>query len=401
MPMTMTSTVGIEPGTQTIVNRIAEMARSHPEVVEVITGTSVEGRPLQAVMCNDATVADETKQHAYIIAGRHGNEESGRIIALALLDWLLDGAGRRLLAHLTIAVVPNANPDACERDGYRHPSGPDVGGDLGAEAPLPESLFLEAIADRFHPDLVMDLHACGHVGCTHDMVLYPEPRRYTEDHNMLHSVAEAMCAAAELSGIPQLTHPMRWWDEVDHGVCARLYRRYKSLAFLTETAESNGPNHPLRLRIASGLAKVRVGLEIAAKKHPKLAFLGYPTDLVIGSYHLGIVAVGATAAERRSSRVAIWEQADHFVKVGPMNMPQLDRKKCIEVTYTGPPITTPVGIQLQTRHRSAPSVVKLNGVILQPGETSGYRFWRYRATSFVMAMMDSLQPGSQCLEVEF
>ena len=56
--------------------------------------------------------------------------------------------------------------------------------------------------------------------------------------------ARAMAAEGEKSGIPHVVHPLTWpgWgghDLVQPSSTLYMYRRFKSLVFLTENAEHN------------------------------------------------------------------------------------------------------------------------------------------------------------------
>lgn len=386
----------MHPDHACVTAHVEACAAAHPQLVRLQRGTSSEGRPLLAAICSDPDSSAEAKRHALIVGGRHGNEESSRGLALACLDWLL-GEGRPLLSSHIVTIIPNANPDACERDCYWHPLDIDVGADLDSSEPIPESRFIDDLATAFPPDLLIDLHACGHVGCSHDLALYPEPRRYTEDGNSFQQICEDMCQQAQgLSGIPQLHHPMRWWDETDRGICARYYRRYKALAILIETAESNTLAHPWDLRMASGMAKIRHGLALGLARHPRLPWPGYATDLVIGSYHLGLLAVGGDVAARRASRIALWQQADAVATVGADSMPEADTRKRIAVDYRGEVLRTPVGVQIQVRHQHPPRRVLVDGEEQEP-----LAIWQHGPSTFVVARLPGLDPGRHVVDFDF
>lgn len=398
MPSDSLPPAALPPDNAAVLAHLRACAQMHPSRVRLVTGRSTEGRRLCGAILTDPDRPAADKQHALIVAGRHGNEETGRMTALALIDWLLSPGGRATLRHQVVAVLPNVNPDACARDGYRHPSGPDVGGDLDTDEPLAESQFLDRIAQRLQPDLLIDLHAMGHVGCTYDMTLFPEPRPYTEDDNLFHQVATTMCEAGERAGLPHLSHPMRWWDAVDTGICARYYGQMKTLAMLTESAESNTVNHPLALRRRSALAKVKAALALGQRRHPKLLHAGYPTALVIGSYHLGLVALGRTASIRRRGRVALWQQRDHVVHVGSDGMPMADRHKCYRIEYRGPPLAHPLGLQVLVRHGQGPRQVTLAGKLLPPTAIST---WRYQGMTCVVVALPTLTTGTLRCEMHF
>ena len=107
--------------------------------------------------------------------------------------------------------MPNVSPDAAEANTYETPAGVKPNLDHGPSGPAtPEGRALEAIAREFQPDVYVDLHGRGHAGCSYDMVLFPGSRAYTEDENILYSIARRMVAAGEKSGIPHVMHPLTW-----------------------------------------------------------------------------------------------------------------------------------------------------------------------------------------------
>ena len=74
------------------------------------------GKPIYAVTITDPDVSDVDKQHALIVGGQHGNEESGRMVALATIDWLVTKAAAATRRKQVIAIMPNVSPDSCDVD---------------------------------------------------------------------------------------------------------------------------------------------------------------------------------------------------------------------------------------------------------------------------------------------
>lgn len=370
------------------------LARLHPDRLRCRRiGRSGEGRPLLAVTATDRRVPDHDKQRVLVLAGRHGNEESGRIIALELLSWLCTAAARGVMRRQVVTVLPNCNPDACERDIYRTPSGADVGSDLEEADPIPESRAIESVAVRLMPDCVVDLHACGHTGHASDMVLYPEPRPYTEDDNLLHGMAAAMCAAGERAGTPHVTHPLTWWDRGrDLGSCARYYRNYKSLPLLTETSEHNSVTPSAALRGRVGLARLRALLAWGGRRHSKLPYAGYPNQLVLGTWALGVAALGRTAAERRLSRVDIWRQADHFPRIS-YALPAAERARTILLPYTGQPLRRGLAVQC-----AFGGIRRVRSAALD-GRPAAHRCWRSGGHTFVQVVLPILAEGEHAVDI--
>jgi len=104
---------GYFPGNDAVQARLAQLARRHPERVQVQSlGQTVQGRSIDQVLVTDPRHPALDKQHVLIAAGQHGNEESARLVALKLLDYLLSSEGRPTLARQVIAILPNVSPDA-------------------------------------------------------------------------------------------------------------------------------------------------------------------------------------------------------------------------------------------------------------------------------------------------
>ena len=77
----------VSPTSEEIVRHIRGLRRSHPDLVKVSKlGETREGRPLHAVTITNPEAPARDKQHVLITAGHHGNEESGRLVALAAMD---------------------------------------------------------------------------------------------------------------------------------------------------------------------------------------------------------------------------------------------------------------------------------------------------------------------------
>ena len=141
------------PGSDEVRERILRLQTRHPERVCVRTvSLTAEGRPIDAVTVTDARADDADKQHVLVAGGQHGNEESARLVALRLIDYLLSPAARPLLRRQRVVVMPNVSPDAAERDAYETPAGikpnldhPDTG------ATSPEGRALETVAAGGNP----------------------------------------------------------------------------------------------------------------------------------------------------------------------------------------------------------------------------------------------------------
>jgi hypothetical protein len=413
-PARPASTAGAarSPTSAEVRDRIRLLQTRHPDLLTVRTVLhTAEGRPIDAVTLSDLRYDDSDKQHVLVAAGQHGNEESARLVAMRLLDYLLSVDGRPLLRRQRIVVMPNVSPDAAERDSYATPAGVKPNLDHGpAGATSPEGRALEEVAEALAPEVYIDVHARGHAGCSHDMVLFPSARPYTEDENLLYDIARTMAVAGEKSGIPHVVHPLTWpgWSEPAGAepVSSTLYmyRRFKSMVFLTENAEHDQVCYPSRMRASSGVNRLKPLLALGGRRHPSLQHAGYPCAMIAGMFNAGVVAVGATAAAQRMSRVEAWRQADAFTRIAPV-LPERPRSKILEVTYGGPPLTAGVGFQVRVAGRWLAHQVRVNGKRLKPGGASdgsaGYASWHDKHTTFAVASVQTLSAGEHEIEFAF
>ena len=394
----------VSPTSAEVERHVRELARRHPALARVETaGETAEGRPILAVSVTDSEAAADDQQHVLVVAGQHGNEESGRLVALALLDWLVSDEAAVTRTRQRIVVLPNVNPDGAERNLHATPQGIQPNLDHAPEgARFPEGRAVEKVAFELQPEVFLDLHARGGAGCSYGMVLYPRPRVYTEDDNLLHALAAEMTAAGEAAGLPHVTHPLTWpgWggdasDEVSTTLFA--YRRFKSLVFLTETPESDTHVFPAELRARSGLAALQTLLAHGNRRHAFSRYEGYPCGL-IGMRYAGVTAVGRTAAARRASRVALWKNADGFESLR-VAAPEETALKRLSFVYKGAPVSEGAGLQVRAAGLMDVESVTLDGRALAPSETDGYGLWHDGCSTFVVVVLPRLEPREYVVEV--
>jgi hypothetical protein len=401
------TSVPVSPTPDEVEAHVRRVAAKFPRLVKVREAArSGQGRPIWAVTLTDPAAREADKQHAMIVAGQHGNEESGRIIALALVDWLV-GAGRKTLRRQKIVVMPCVNPDGAMMDTYGTPAGVLPNHDHGPEgATIPEGIAVEAVARKLEPELFVDLHARGFAGYSHDMVLYPAPRPYTEDHNIFHAMAVEAAAAGERAGLPNVVHPLSWpgWigsDDINApSTMCFAYRNFRAIPFITETSEHNEVSPPLRLRASAGVARLAALLAWGERRHPCLFYAGYPCSLAAGMFHAGVASVGRTAAARRASRLGIWRNIDAWKKLS-VEMPERPAATRVLIEYAGEPLPHGAGIQIRVVGRRRIRRVAFDGRTLRPSETSGYIRWQDRCSTFVVVARPRFEPGAHEMVVEF
>jgi len=400
------SSLALSPTSAEVEAHIRRLAKQHPGLVacrEIVQ--TADGRPIWAATVTDATVPDNDKQHALIVAGQHGNEESGRLVALALLDWLVSAEGAETCRNQRVVILPNVNPDGAECDGHKTPAGVHPNLDHAPSgARTPEGRAVEIVAAELQPELFVDMHACGNAGCGFDMVLYPWSRPYNEDGNLLHDIAVEMVAAGEKSGIPHVMHPLTWpgWggEQPDEPSTTRYaYRTFKSLVFLTENCEDNVHAYPAAMRARSGVEKLKALLAHGNRRHPWFTHAGYPVGL-IGLRSAGLVATGHNAAARRASRVALWRQIDALRTPRPEWPEQADIKR-LRFGNGGPDLNVNVGLQFRSGGHMRVRQVVLDGRAVAASGSDGYETWQDACSTFVLVKMPSLLSGDHELVLEF
>ncbi|MEX0746267.1 MAG: M14 family zinc carboxypeptidase [Phycisphaeraceae bacterium] len=384
-----------------------QLRRSHEQDPERLTletiGHSGEGRPIDAATLTDPTVDDAAKQCVLILAGQHGNEESARRVALSLIDALLDQRHRETLRRQRIVVVPNVNPDGTDNNTYATPDGVRPNMDHGPDGPtIPEARAVQQIAHALMPDVFVDVHARGHAGCSYDMVLYPQTKSYTEDDNLFHAIAADMAVAGEAAGLPHITHPLTWWTpppENTSSTTVFAYEQFKSIVMLTESTEHDEVHYPRELTAAVGVARLEALLAWGNGHHPKLPYAGYPNQLVLGMFSRGVIATGATAAARRSSRVNIWRQRAHFHRI-KADLPEQAMRKTVVTEYDGPPLEQGCGFMIRAAGLHDVASVQWSGRSLPRHETDGYIVYHDALSTYVIAAAPVLTPGTHSIEIE-
>lgn len=400
------SCASLFPDNQDVLTHLDKLATRRADVLKLRRlGQTLEHRPIDAVEITDPTADALNKQHVLIVAGQHGNEETARLIALKLIDYLLSPSARPLLCHQRFVIIPNLSPDAAHRNTYTTPQGIKPNLDHGPDGPVSiEAQTLQSIAHELQPELFVDIHARGHAGCSHDMVLFPPTRCYTEDESLLYQLAREMAKAGERSGIPHRVHPLTWpgwggWDLDQPTSTLWMYRQFKSLVFLTENCEHDEIAYPLTMRVRSGIGRLKALFVHGNRRHPSLHASGYPCGLVSGMFDAGIVAVGPNADQRRKSRIELWRHTQSLDL--RICLPEHAHSKIAQLQYTGPILTQGVGIQLRVAGKLALRFIRINGKKQSIRSSSTPICWHDRYTTYALAWIERLTPGQYELEFCF
>ena len=120
-----------------------------------VIGHSVQGRPLTAITVGTGPV----KVLAW--SQMHGDESAASMGLLDLISWLASDDSSavrdRMLASITLTLVPMLNPDGAELFQRHNAIGVDINRDARRLA-TPEGRALKALHDRLKPDFGFNLH---------------------------------------------------------------------------------------------------------------------------------------------------------------------------------------------------------------------------------------------------
>jgi len=349
----------LKPSYQDVLDHIKRLQQgSAARLVQVRTiGKSVQGRDLPSVMLTDPSIPPHDKQHVLIVASQHGSEESGRAVAMELMDWLVSGDPEvsEVLCKQIVAVVPCANPDGAVEDNSRNADGVDIAHTYAydAAAATPEGRYLEQLALEFVPDVVVDIHGRAGGGMKEHAWLMPA-WGFSSDRYFLTAISEKL--AGEL----------------------------KSLGLGLETIEQYYREPDWR---ATGLVRLRRLLRFGMEDAFGLGESGYPNSLVSGNRVQGLKAHGKTAAARRQNRVEMttflrrnWAIADR----GADGVDRCAKVRVFSKTCVGQNPQR-FAILLRFKKPCKIKVVEWQGRALPLDDDHGYRSWEDQCSLFVQA----------------
>ena len=119
----------VYPTYDAYVSMMNEFAANYPELCELHEiGTTVNGRKLLAVKISDHVNSKEPEPEFFYTSTIHGNEVTGYILLLRLIDYLLSNYEtlpevKQMVDNLEIWINPNANPDGTYYSGNNTVSG--------------------------------------------------------------------------------------------------------------------------------------------------------------------------------------------------------------------------------------------------------------------------------------
>ena len=111
------------PTYEEYIDEMNGFAASYPNICKVVPiGTSVQGRQLLAVKISDSLNIEQGEPEVFLTSSIHGDETTGYVLMLHLIDSLLTGYGQNtritnLVNNYQIFINPLANPDGTYRGG--------------------------------------------------------------------------------------------------------------------------------------------------------------------------------------------------------------------------------------------------------------------------------------------
>lgn len=326
-------------------------ARQHPGTVTLQKrGAAHDGRPVYLVRITAAAVADADKQVALVTALHGGPERSGGTTALRLVEWLLGDSPLAIETRRKqiVLVMPIPNPHAFfVSDRWGNQEGIDLYDPpakwwnlkdpknitLAEPAKTPELAAVLSVVDEYKPEKHLDLHgtglqaflpselpdrtmyegttmfevsACSYSNCA----LRPWDPRVTEamvraGQAVGYGSDRAEADAQRTHWIPDLEKfPDRLWIPA-RGARFRSpfygYLKYHTMISTTEIGWED-----------SGVARVSGILALGNAPWVDELVPGYPVNRVKARAGRFITAYGRTAAERRQSRVELWQAQGGF-----------------------------------------------------------------------------------------
>lgn len=311
-------------------------AERHPDRLALeAPGRSAEGKSIYLLVITDKSVPNDDKQVALITATHSGAERSGGNAVLWLAEWLLGDDPRAVETRRrqVVLLMPIVNPY-----GWFTRESPfnSQGGDpysmgrgkhwdlqrLAAKQPnkCPEVQTLLSVVDRYRPEVHVDSHgtAESYRGQTMFEITGSAYSNFTL-RPWDWRVTEAMVAAGQAAGYgserfeadaqrifwsPELEPIARrtWLGRGFFYTAHYGYTKYHTMISAIEVGWEE-----------SGAARLRGLLEIGNGVWPGEATAGYPVNRALSFCGRFVTAWGTSAAQRRASRVELWQTQDAMV----------------------------------------------------------------------------------------
>jgi hypothetical protein len=323
-----------------------------------VLGKSPDHWDIPVIFVTNSDITDDHKQIAVVTAARHGQEFGARVVAPQILHFLTGEEAKKIRDTQIVIVVPVVNPEGFVSNQF-----------CSSRTSLTktERLILGSLFRAYPPDMIIDYHSLGaESGSKYDIgdmevILPANTTKWAMDEQIHLYVAQRMVDAAEEAGWPYEIHTledlatyyfgerevgnMPWTsfkekmfvlhmqdsnDDYDipedailnkstsqagqttytNYTCGPAYMKWHSLVFGMETNHSSITDAGDVAE--SGMAPCAALLKMGSDRFPWEKDAGYPVNILHGDFRVSIRPVGNNAAERRTSRISIWGERNHF-----------------------------------------------------------------------------------------
>ena len=178
---------------------LAELERSTDNLLVRRAGHSQEGRPIPALLFSSSgrfapsELRGRAKPVVFMVGQAHGNEPAGGEAMLAVARALATGELKPLLEHVSVVIVPRANPDGAHYFWRATANCVDINRDY-IKVDLPETMAILRLANEVQPDVFVDTHE------------FSVATRWVEKFNGVQSYDFLMAYATHPNIAPALTH---------------------------------------------------------------------------------------------------------------------------------------------------------------------------------------------------
>jgi hypothetical protein len=206
---------------------------NHPNLCKLDTiGTSVLGRKLYVIKISDNVDKDEAESEFFYTSTMHGDETTGYILMLRIIDYLLTNYGTdervtNLVNNVAIYINPNANPDGTYNYGNHTVSGsrrynangydlnrnfPDPRAGQNPNGPhQPETLAMMEFAENRNFVISANFHG-GIELANYPWDTWKSSTNKHADHNWFYSVSR------KYADLAQANSPSGYFTAYDNGI---------------------------------------------------------------------------------------------------------------------------------------------------------------------------------------
>ncbi len=297
---------------------LAAWEKERPHFLKVeVAGKTPKGRNILLCRVTDAAVPDDDKQITLFATCHSASEKNSVTTILHLIKWLIshDPAAAEIRRRQLVLLMPCNEPEGYElnrflRDVYMCW---DWNG-VREPAKHPEAVVLQQVMNRYTPDAYVDVHGFSFAEQTmwestgvtwgaggFNRSFVPQipllMNEAAEKEGFIITMAEQsegkLLATAPVPGADE--HFYARYGKVNPA--AYLYHKYHTIAMQMETGFEQ-----------SGVARLRKLLELGMQTWRGERYPGYPSNQVGCWTSMAVSAWGATAKDRRASRIELWKK---------------------------------------------------------------------------------------------